>query len=132
MKAFLSNLFVKIRLVLVAFFALPLVSDIVEFFGRQAVLSVLLGFVCYILVPTIQIPRVPTEYMLKAGDYLFVAALGLAFRFSVEGIIEARGGQPKTQAEYISLIIEQVQTFIVKEIQKYLMPPKLPEPGQIG
>lgn len=130
MKAFLTNLFVKIRLVLIAFFALPLISDIVEFFGRQAVLSVLLGFVCYVLVPTIQIPRVPTEYMLKAGDYLFIAALGLAFRFSVEGIIEARGSQPKTQSEYISLIIDQVQTFIVQEIKKYLMKPA--EPGMLG
>lgn len=120
MKAFLSNLFTRIRLTLVAFFKLPLVADLIEFLGRQSVLTLITGVVSFVLIPALPIANVDQGTKNRAGEIVFWGTLILVGRFSLEGIMETRSKLPTTAQGYASDLLQQLLTALAQPKQPEL------------
>lgn len=102
----MSEVIAKLKAIVAAILAWPVIAPLLELLGHRSVLVLLAGLFGYALVPTI--PWLPDAYVERVGNFVFYGTLLLSGRFSLQGLIEARGGLPATLDAYLRALLGEI------------------------
>ncbi len=95
-----------IKLTWAAVIAAPIVAPLLDLLHHRSVLVLLAGFVGYSVVPSIQ--GLSPAWRDNLGQFVFWGTLLLSGRFTVEGIMQARLGLPRTTQDYLKALLTEL------------------------
>lgn len=88
--------------------AAPIVAPLLDLLQHRSVLVLLAGFIGYALVPQIQ--GLSPAWRDNLGNFVFYGALLLSGRFTIEGLMKARGELPTTIDDYLRALLSEIMS----------------------
>lgn len=104
----MDKVIAQIRAIVAAILAWPVIAPLLDLLTHRSVLVILAGLFGYALVPTIPFLVDHPVVVQRLGDFIFYGSLILSGRFSIQGIIEARGGLPASIDAYLRALLGEV------------------------
>lgn len=104
----MNKVIAQLRAIIAAILAWPVIAPLLELLTHRSVLVLLAGLFGYALVPAIPFLDNHPEWVQRLGDFIFYGSLILSGRFSIQGIIEARGGLPATIDAYLRALLGEI------------------------